>query len=96
MATRFSWYWSEGMHRWWERLRRRGVAHFVVVRGVVAWGGSMFAFFTLSPLLFDFPSHVSLTPTLLLKTGGVCIVGGLLWGILSWCANEFLYRKHTW
>jgi hypothetical protein len=56
----------------------------------------MFAFFTLSPLLFDFPSHVSLTPTLLLKIGGICIAAGLLWGILTWCVNEFLYRKHTW
>ena len=56
----------------------------------------MFAFFTLSALLFDFPSHVTFTPTLLLKLGAICIVGGLLWGILGWCVNEFLYRKHTW
>jgi hypothetical protein len=56
----------------------------------------MFAFSTLSPLLFDFPSHVSLTPGLLLKTGGICIVAGLLWGILTWYISEFLYRKHTW
>lgn len=94
MTTKFSWYWSERMHRWWEHLRRRGVTHFVIVRGLLAWAGSMFAFFTLSPLLFYFPSNVTFTSALLLKIGVICIVGGLAWGLLTWYVNEFLYRKH--
>jgi len=54
----------------------------------------MFAFFTLSPLLFAFPSHVTFTTTILLKFGAACAIAGLLWGVLAWYISEFLYRKH--
>ena len=95
MAPRFHWYWSERMHRWWERLRTRGAIHFVVIRGVLAWGGSMFAFFTLAPILLDFPSTIRFTPELVFNISVICVTGGLAWGTLTWYTNEFLYRKHT-
>ncbi len=95
MVTRFTWYWSERMHRGWENLRRRGAVHFVVVRGVLAWGGTMFAFFTLAPLLFSFPYSINLAPMVILKIGAICVVGGLAWGIFTWGINEFLYRRHA-
>ena len=95
MVPRFPFYWSERMHRWWERLRTRGAIHFVVIRGVLAWGGPMFAFFTLAPILIGFPSAIRFTPELVLKIGVICVTGGLAWGTLTWYVNEFLYRKHT-
>ena len=95
MANTFSWYWSKGTHSGWEKLRRRGALHFVLIRGVIAWGGLMFAFFTLPPLMFDFPWPIVLTPPLALKIAAVWIGCGLAWGGSVWWINEWLYRRHA-
>ena len=93
MATaRFPWYWREDVHSVWEILRRRGLIYFLVVRGVLRWGGFMFVFTVLMTLLGIF--HRDLFPSTLLRTAFICVMGGLAWGTVTWCSNEWLYRRH--
>ena len=96
MATNFPWYWSERMHQKWQRLRAHGFAHFVLVRGVLGWGGSMFLVFAVLSVVFaaSFDAKLSL-PDVLLRVGLPCLVGGFGWGIVTWYGNEWLYRKHS-
>ena len=91
-AARFPWYWPEDVHRAWQSLRHRGPIYFLFVRGVLGWGGFMFIFTMLMTLLGIFQRD--LFPSALLKTGSICVLGGLLWGAVTWCFNEWLYRKH--
>jgi hypothetical protein len=89
----FPWYWREDVHRVWQILRHRGFVYFLLVRGVVRWGGFMFAFTVLMTLLGIF--HNELFPSALLRTASICVMGGLAWGAATWCANEWLFRRHA-
>jgi hypothetical protein len=88
----FPWYWREDVHHVWQILRRRGFIYFLLVRGVVRWGGFMFLFTVLMTLLGVF--HRDLFASALLRTASLCVGGGLAWGTLTWCFNEWLYRRH--
>jgi hypothetical protein len=97
MATKLPWYWSERMHQKWHRMRARGIAHFVLVRGVLAWGGSMFVFFVLFWAVFAAPffgAHIY-WPNFILEVGVVFLAAGVLWGISTWRTCERLYRKYA-
>ena len=91
-AARFPWYWREDVHSVWEILRRRGPIYFLLVRGVLRWGGFMFIFTVLMTLLGIF--HRDLFLSALLRTAFICVMGGLAWGAVTWCCNEWLYRRH--
>jgi hypothetical protein len=91
MPNAFPWYWRERTHDWWQRLRRKGAVHFVIVRGVLAWGGIMFLVF------FALWDVIGLRPRTLAsmeKVAVLCAALGLLWGVSVWCTNEFLFRRH--
>jgi hypothetical protein len=95
LATKLPWYWSERTHQKWQRVRARGIAHFVLVRGALGWGGSMFAFFTIYFFLFANPSSAKLSTSEVLEALVICRAGGLGWGALTWFATERTYRKHV-
>ena len=86
---------SKAINNWlagkWPAIRARGMRRFVLVRGVAFWGGLMFAFM-LATTWFKFgPQH----PHFLLMVciaAGLCAVGGLFWGLLTWTINERIFR----
>ena len=88
----FPWYWREDVHHVWEILRRRGLTYFLVVRGALRWGGFMFIFTVLMTLLGIFQRD--LFPSALLRMAFICVLGGVAWGAVTWCFNEWLYRRH--
>ena len=75
----------------WPAIRARGMRHFVLMRGVVFWGGLMFAFM-LATTWFKFgPQHPHFT-VMVFVAAGLCAVGGLAWGLLTWTINERIFR----
>ena len=78
--------------RRWPAIRAKGMAHFVLVRGLLLWGGLMFAASVAMTWLKFGPQH----PRFGLMVGvaaGLCTVGGLLWGVLTWTINERIFRN---
>ena len=75
----------------WPAIRARGMRHFVLVRGLAFWGGLMFAVMLATTWIKFGPEH----PHFALMVGvaaGVCAVGGLVWGLLTWTINERIFR----
>lgn len=78
--------------RRWPAVRARGMAHFVLMRGLLLWGGLMFAFFTVMTWVKFGPQHPRFV-LLLVVSAGLCAIGGLVWGLLTWAISERIYRS---
>jgi hypothetical protein len=78
----------------WPAIRARGAARFVLVRGLLAWGGIMAAAMAVMVTLRLGVDHPRL-PLLLVVAVPVCAAGGVLWGALTWWINERLFRSLT-
>ena len=65
--------------------------HFVLLKGVVFWGGLMFAFMAVAMLLQLGAAHPRL-PLVLAVAVPLCAFGGLCWGLLTWIFNERILR----
>jgi hypothetical protein len=80
------------LQRRWPVLRARGRVHFVLVYGLLLVGGLMSVGIALLLLLAarQQPLHLGavlpLVPLL-------CLPAGVLWGVLAWHWNEYLFRK---
>jgi hypothetical protein len=80
------------LERRWPEIRAQGKARFVMVRGGLFFGGLMtlgvyaLMYFAARRQALQLQSVVPLVPAL-------CIPAGLVWGLLIWHWNEFLYRK---
>ncbi|MES2859448.1 MAG: hypothetical protein V4704_09755 [Pseudomonadota bacterium] len=75
----------------WPGIRARGMRHFVLMRGLVFWGGLMCAFM-LATTWFKFgPQHPHFM-AMVLVAASLCAVGGLAWGLLTWTINERIYH----
>jgi hypothetical protein len=73
----------------WERIRQRGKWRFVVLRGVVAFGGLLFILWSVisygAGFRFQFLAmHVV-----------VSLLAGLVMGLLAWHRTERAYRRQT-
>ena len=83
------------VERWvatrWPAIRARGLWHFVLLRGVLFWGGLMF-FAMLVMLAVKFGIGHPRFPLLVGVDAGLCLIGGLVWGLTTWFLNERLYR----
>lgn len=75
----------------WPAIRARGMWHFVLLKGVVFWGGLMFAFMAVAMLLQLGAAHPRL-PLVLAVAVPLCAFGGLCWGLLTWIFNERILR----
>lgn len=75
----------------WPAIRARGAARFILLRGVLLWGGVMFivmsAFST-----FRLGVHHPRLPLMIVVAALLCAIGGLVWGVLTWTVNERLFR----
>jgi len=78
--------------RRWPAVRAKGMAHFVLMRGLLMWGGLMFVFFTAMTWVKFGPQHPRFV-LLLVVSAGLCAIGGLLWGVLTWAISERIYRS---
>jgi hypothetical protein len=78
--------------RRWPAIRAKGMAHFVLVRGLLFWGGLMFALSVVMTWLKFGPQHPRFA-LLLAVAAALCGVGGLAWGVLTWAINERIFRN---
>jgi uncharacterized membrane protein len=79
--------------RRWDTVRAKGLWHFVLFRGVLYWGATMFAVMSiLLPLLSHRP-HAFETRTLLINAV-IWLVAGVAWALLTWWLSERLYARH--
>ena len=75
----------------WPAIRARGFTHFLLIKGVLLWGGLMFlAMLVITGLQlgFDHPRYPLLVGIALL----LCAFGGAVWAALTWYLNERIHR----
>jgi hypothetical protein len=78
--------------RTWEATRARGKWNFILGKGVLTWGGSMFVVMgVILPALSHSPT--AFTPRGLLINALLWPIGGFLWGAIVWWLLERKYRK---
>jgi hypothetical protein len=78
----------------WPAIRARGFARFVLVRGLLAYGGIMAMVVAVMVTLTLGTEHPRL-PMLLGLAIPLCAIGGMLWGAVTWWVNERLFRSLT-
>ena len=78
----------------WPAIRARGLARFLLVRGVLTWGGIMAVMVTTMLALSLGIAHPRL-PFLLAIALPLCATSGLLWAALTWWINERIYLSLT-
>lgn len=78
----------------WPAIRARGALRFLLVRGVLQWGGLMAAVVTAMLALSLGIAHPRL-PLLLAIALPLCAASGLLWAALTWWINERIYLSLT-
>lgn len=78
----------------WPAIRARGLAHFLLFKGLLIWGGIMFLLIALLTTHHFGTDHPRLP--MLLGIGAVlCAIGGLFWAGLTWWLNERIFRSLT-
>ena len=77
--------------RHWPAIHARGIWHFLLVKGVVLFGGAIFVLMALLMLLQFGLWHPRL-PLVLGVAIPLCAIGGLAWAMLTWYFNERVYR----
>ncbi|MEO5963406.1 MAG: hypothetical protein ABIO75_05400 [Thermomonas sp.] len=76
----------------WPAIRAKGMARFVLVRGLLVWGGLMFVLSVAMTWVRFGPQHPRFG-LLLGVAAGLCAVGGLVWGLLTWTISERIFRN---
>ena len=76
----------------WPAIRARGFMRFLLLRGLLCWGGLMFMVMgALSA--YRLGLHHPRLPLMFATAAGLCAVGGLAWGGLAWWVNERIFRS---
>ena len=78
--------------RHWPAIRGKGRTRFIVVRGVLAWGGMMFVASLVAVWLMRDSLAKSL-PELAAVSAVLCVASGLAWGAATWHLNEKIFRQ---
>ena len=78
----------------WPAIRARGFARFLLVRGLLTWGGIMAVAMAIMVTLRLGTDHPRL-PMLLAIAVPLCAAGGLIWAALTWWINERLFHSLT-
>jgi len=71
----------------WEKARAAGMTRFVLVRGVLFYGLTMFFVMTFIVHRGD------LTARLIALSALLWLIGGAVFGALTWFLMEWIYRK---
>jgi hypothetical protein len=73
----------------WKTLRAKGAIRYIILYGVLLWGGTMFVVMTL--LKND---HNTTLPTWqTLSTFSIWALAGIIFGAVHWLIMEFLFKK---
>ncbi|MEO6264554.1 MAG: hypothetical protein ABIO58_06320 [Luteimonas sp.] len=80
------------LQRRWPAIRARGRLRFVLVRGLLLWGGLM-TVAVYAMLLFSEHAHGVQLHGIWLLVPALCLPAGALWGLLAWHWNEVIFRK---
>ena len=96
---------SFARHRWpphqieqWTRMRKKGLWHFVLIRGLLGFGGGVLALFILIGVLFgglrqpQEPASIAYKVALLTVSS---FVTGLCWGLVFWVLMNWSYKRHA-
>ena len=80
------------LQRRWPAIRAKGRGHFVLMHGVLLWGGLMTA------LVYAMLLAAARTRDLHLDAVWplvplLCLPAGAFWSLLSWHWNDYLYKK---
>ncbi len=67
----------------WERTRAKGMWRFVLLYGVLCWGG--FAIIATSTLIYGWDKLSLVAP--------IYLVAGFVFGLFCWFIGEYKYRK---
>jgi hypothetical protein len=95
--------WTSRDIAYWEKIRQRGLAKFIVWYGMLITGGVLFIFFSLVTLLLWLKQvwGTQVTRTNLLFLFGqlvfvalVCLLGGIINSMITWVVENRLYRKY--
>ena len=73
----------------WERIRARGEVFFVLIRGVLGYGGFVFVFSTCSAMLIF---HRRLNAALVAEKALTWVLAGFFFGVIVWYLEESRYR----
>ena len=77
---------SKGI-RHWEKVRAGGMIRFVLLRGVLSYGLTMF-------MVMTFIVHRGdLSTRFIAISAALWLVGGAAFGVLTWVLMERIYRK---
>lgn len=85
---------SEGQKAWWGRRRRQGMFRFVLLYGVLGWGGLMAAVWMTQMSIFtnwEYFTRTFLAQPVVFVLAVVFV--GLMCGFLLWHFNEILYKQ---
>jgi hypothetical protein len=89
---------------YWERIREKGLRHFVGWYGVMISGGVLFILFGLVTVFMWLKqfSGMRYTQTSLIYLVGelifvalVCLIAGIINSLVTWVVEERLYRKYA-
>ncbi len=72
----------------WERIKQRGFWHFVLLRGVLAWGLSVGTI----GIIFEYVSRREEAFAWYFILG-LCLAGGFVWGVATWFVSMRIYSR---
>jgi hypothetical protein len=84
----------------WEKIRQKGLRHFILWYGVQLFGGGLFILLGAAALLVRtqtfMETHILNIAGLaleLLFVAAICLLGGVVNSLLTWAMEENIYRK---
>ena len=83
---------TENQREKWEKTRAKGRAHFIWVRGVLAWGGLTAIFWS---AFMGFVIGDAAPLSFLVVAIAIFPIGGYFWGIWVWEIGERKYLEAT-
>lgn len=70
------------------KFKKLSFWRYVILKGVIVWGGGMFLFFLMAQYFFSFPNEsILITKNWIIKNGLLWAIIGFFWGVLSWEKN---------
>ena len=76
----------------WPAIRTRGFGRFLLVRGVMGYGGVMFLLIT-AMVTFQLGTDHPRLPLLIGFAAVLCAMGAAFWAAMTWWLNERFFRS---